>query len=590
MENKKEFFMKPSQSFYDSFNGCKVRELRKVEGLSRNEFKAECMRIIEEAKNEAKKRGFSNESIEQVELSTMRQLGESSLFFFCVFILGLVGRDSKGKPCDGYVDSDYGYRLCLDVQENKWRKIWVIAREHFKSTIITCASTLWEIVKDPNATFCIYSYKEDMAAVFLRQIKKWVEDNALLRRLWPDVFWENPSLGYEDLPNGTRIRWTWTATKIEVKRTIQAKECTIEAAGILGSSKTGAHFRYQLFDDTETQKNVETPDAIDKLYLQTSMAFNTGQTDNLDFCFVGTFYARADVYYRMIKAGVFDEAIIQPCVDSEGYPIHFSKKSLEEKYRTMGAAVFATQEMCDPSFNSTASFQSEWFRKWDPDTAGLNIYTLVDPASGKTGRKHDYTAIVTFGIDSIGSILVLDIIRDKIGLEEKFSALTNILRVYHPIRIYYEQISMQQDISSMEMLMDKYHTRFAITPFNPMKWGDKTARIEKLKAKWQMGGVWMPRTCFHVNFEGNSEDVSQVFFQEEFLGYPSIPHDDALDALASANLLLTERQLQIPQIQMDMKNAKTKEVNEDQYNPMDFAIKGRYDEMDYGDEYAINLQ
>lgn len=570
--DEENFFMKPSQSFYDSFAGCKVREVLPYpsDGLSREEFKKRAGDIIEEAANEAKRRGLPDAEINNIQLHAMRQVAESSLFFFCVSILNLY-----------YVDNDYGYRLCLDVQENKWRKLWVIAREHYKSTIITCASTLWETLKDPNRTTCIYSYKEDIASVFLCQIKNWCETNVLLRRIWSDVIWDDPARGYDILPSGRRRDWKWTSIGIEFKRDIESKELSIEAAGIVGSSKTGMHFSHQIFDDTETQKNVETPDAIDKLKNQVDMAFNTGQTGNLQFCFVGTFYARADVYYRMVRSNAFDEAIIQPCTDSDGYPIHYTKEALEEKYRIMGPVTFATQMMCDPSYNSTATFKAEWFRKWDPDTAGLNVYTLVDPASGKTGRKHDYTVILTFGIDSNNNILPIDIIRDKISLEKKFAEITNVLRLYHPIRIYYEQVSMQQDISSLEMLMDKYHSRFAITPFNPTKWGDKGSRIDKLKSAWEMGRIWMPRTCFHVNYEGMSEDMVNTVYLSEYLAYPSAPHDDALDALASANLLLTEKQLQAPEQASLTKSKRIREINDDLYDPMKYAVEGCLPEDDF---------
>ena len=580
MRDESEFFMKPSQSFYDSFQGCKVRELLEVTGISREEFKTAAGNIISDAVSEATKRKFSPAEVEHVKMAAMRELAENSLFFFCTSILGMTSRqfDEDGKEIPGYIDTDYGYRLCLDVQENKWRKLWVIAREHFKSTVITCASTLWEVIKNPNMTVCIYSYKQDMASVFLCQIKSWCETNPLLRKLWPDVFWEDPARGYDILPNGRRKAWRWTSVELEFKRTIESKEPTIAAGGIVGSSMTGMHFGYQIFDDAETQKNVETPEAIDKLKGQIDMSFNTGQTNHMMFCFVGTFYARMDVYYRMIKNDVFDQAIIQPCVDRNGYSIFFSKEKLEEKYRLMGPETFATQMMDDPSFNSTATFKSEWFRKWDPDTAGLNIYMLVDPSSGKTGRKHDYTTILTFGVDSNKNLLPVDIIRDKISLEKKFSEITNAMRLYHPIRIYYEQVSMQQDISSLEMLMDKYHARFAITPFNPTKWGDKKARIDKLKSAWEMGRIWMPRTCIHVNYEGVSEDVVNTVYLNEFLAYPSCPHDDFMDAFASANLLLTENQLQAPSVTADTKAARIKEVNDDIYDPMFYAIRGGYPE------------
>ena len=455
------------------------------------------------------------------------------------------------------------------------------------STIITEASTLWEIILDPNQTYCIYSYKVEMAMKFLNVIKSWVENNALVRNLWPEIFWDNPAMGYEDMPNGVRKRWAWTATAIEVKRSIESKEKTIEVAGVLGSSKTGAHFSRQIFDDTETQKNVETPDAIEKLLSQTLMAFNTGQTEHLEFCFVGTFYERSDVYYRMLKEGIFKEAVIQPCVDNEGVTIHFPKDKLEEKYRIMGPAVFATQMMCDPSFNSVATFKAEWIHYWTPKPDGLNTYIIVDPASGKTGKRHDYTVIISFGLDPLGNLMVLDIVRDKIGLEDKFITLTTLYKRYRPIRLYYEQVSMQQDISSLEMLMDKYNTRFPITPFNPTKWGDKDSRIEKLRNKFEIGQVYLPSQSIHKNYEGRMEDMVKTFYADEYLGYPGTPHDDGLDCLASANLLLTDKEIQAPMDSIKDRRAKVEEVNDDSYDPIEYAMQGAFDVPDEDSLWAI---
>lgn len=570
MAENREIFMKPSKSFTESFKGYNVRQLLPVTGISREQFLEEANRIIEDTVNMAKATGADKEEQERTRRYAIRQIAESSLFFFCVVVLNLY-----------FVNTDYGYRLCLDVQYNKWNKLWVIAREFLKSTIITEASTLWEIILDPNQTYCIYSYKVEMAMKFLSVIKGWVENNALLRALWPEIFWENPALGYEDLPDGRRRRWTWTSAAIEVKRTIESKEKTIEVAGVLGSSKTGAHFSRQIFDDTETQKNVETPDAIDKLLDQTLMAFNTGQTEHLEFCFVGTFYARADVYYRMIKESIFEQSVIQPCVDMEGRPIYFSADVLEQKYRLMGPSVFATQMMCDPSFNSTATFKAEWVQYWNPKPDGLNIYMIVDPASGKTGRKHDYTVIVTFGIDALNNLMVLDMVRDKIGLEDKFITLATLYKRYRPLRLYYEQVSMQQDISSLQMLMDKYNTRFPITPFNPTKWGDKESRIEKLRNKFEMGQVYLPSQSIHKNYEGRMEDMIKTYYLEEYLGYPSTPHDDGHDCLASANLLLTDKELQAPMDPVVKKKERVEEINDDLYDPIDYAVNGGYEEKDY---------
>ena len=694
-------FIKPDRSFYEFFKGYNTRELLPSPAMSRKDFMGQATRIVNESKKIALENGLSEEDADRVQMQTIRNIAEQSLFFFCIFVLNM-----------DYADNDFVYRLCNDVQHNKWKKLWVIAREHYKdlacdtpilttkgwknhgdlvpgdviftpkgtspvvavrhftdshcrkmifedaepivcgnghlwkvnklspdgewhevicetsevmsntavnpcitgkdrdwkilyieehetvptnciqiadpdgiylagkslipthnSTIITCASTLWEVLKNPELTYCIYSFKEDAAAKFLGQIKIWCETNVLLRKLWPDVIPDNPGSKSTILPNGKKIEWKWSTTQLQFIRKTTCKEMTIEASGLGGNSKTGMHFSRQIYDDVETQYNVGTPEAIEKLYGEFSMSFNTGQTDNLEFCVVGTFYARADIYAMAIKNGIFKESIIQPCVDRNGIPIRFSYEKLQEKYDLMGASVFATQMMNNPSQSSVSAFDSDWIHRWKPNPEGMNMYVIVDPASGKTSKRHDFTSIWVVGIDQFKKLMVFDLIEDKFGVEERFRKLVDIIREYEPLQIFHEQVAMQQDITLLQEYMDKYNTHFAITPFNPVKWGDKDSRILKLKDAFEAGKVFLPNNGKpHIDYEGKSIDMLDRWYRDEYLGYPTIVHDDGLDSLASLYLLLIDGYLSAPaQSFMNRRRTIMGIDGVRSYSPMTFA-------------------
>lgn len=569
LQKQKE--MKMAEAF-DFWEGCNVHPLWEVNeftSLSREEFLSYCDNTVEEYVEEAVKLGCDEALARK---TIIRQVCEKYYFYFEIRIL-------KRE----FLNHDFGYRLCMAIQYNKWNKLWIIAREHYKSTCITCDSTLWELCKDPNRTYCIYSYTVDMAKEkFLAPIKNTIETNELLRYIWDDVFWEEPARGYDKGPNGKRIPYTWTGKQIELKRTIECKEKTIEVGGIHGSSKTGGHFSHQIFDDCETMDNVTTAYSIETLYQEILMSFNTGQTSNMNFCFVGTFYAKEDAYTRMVKEHIIEEAIVQSCYDKNGESIHYSQEELNYKRLRMGSlSVWATQMLCDPSMSSQSAFDQNWLQFWNPQAVenfnNLNIYTVVDPASEKSSKKHDFTAIVTVGIGPGENIMVLDYFKDHLTFEGKFKKLVEMYVKYHPSAVFYEEVGMQSDIASLSREMERCNTFFPIQKFSPISWGDKPTRIEKVQFEFQNRRIWLPARCFHTISTGERVDMTSFFISSEYSGYPHIIHDDMFDCLAHVIHLLRSGQLQAPDFtydSLDERRGRRKEkVIDASWEPMTYALE-----------------
>lgn len=539
-----------SASFKEFFRGKNVRPLMEVTGISRIEFLKQCSKTIERtmqvAEQEVRDRlgaSCSEEDITEARnegsRAAYRELGKAYLFFFVVGVLG-----------KKWLNTDYAYRLCADIQQNKWLlsvMLWVIAREHYKSTLITCFSTLWEIVREPNNTYAIISYNQDRARSFLSVIKSEIEKNETLRSLYPEVFWENPANGYEYLPDGRKITWEWNSTKIEVKRTIQCKEKTIECSGADGGGITGMHFSHLLMDDIETDDSVKTEGYIDRFTEAVTNIFNAGQAENLHVTMVGTFYARNDMYCNLIKSSIVKEAIIQSAIDYKtGDPIKMSKRAFLEKRSTLTPAVFATQYLCDPSMSESSRFSLSMVRRWDASrTNGLNVYTFVDPA-GTITNKSDYTAMLTVGYDALKNIMVLDVIRDKLNMESKFDRLVEIYKRYRPITIYYEKVSMQADIDYLTARMSEYNLRFPITAITPKKGISKEQRIDIIYP--EMSRIYFPYKCIHRNWQNVDEDMLDSFITEEMLPFPQASHDDVMDTLAMAVSALFGNLVTIPDI------------------------------------------
>ena len=564
-----------SASFQEFFKGKNIRPLENIKGLTRTEFMEQCEAIVAEAENmairtaqEGKKKPLTKREIEEARhtgwLEAYRELGRRYLFWFVV----------KNCGNESWLDNDYDYRLCCDVQSNKWRfnvMLWVIAREHHKSTIITAYSTLWELINNPEQTFAIISYNEDIASGFLSIIKKVCENNEMLRALYPDVIWSDPARGYEYQADGRKVTWDWTTTRLVFKRKISCKEASIAAFGY-SSGMTGMHYSKLLIDDLETLESVRTVNYIEMLVNAVVNLFNAAQSEDLRVTMVGTFYARNDTYCKLIFKNLIDQAIIQPCVDVEtGEPIKLTRQQLAKRLKNTTEYDKATQWYCDPSLSFSSTFDMTKIKRWDATNLfGLNIYTFVDPAGTPT-NKSDNTSMLTVGYDSLKNKMVIDLVRDKLHMHEKFDRLVEIMRKYNPACVFYEKVGMQADIPYLEDRMDRFNLRFPITAYTPSNKIPKKTRIEALLS--EIDKFYFPYHCIHRNWQGIEEDMIETFFKEEMMPYPSSDNDDALDTLAMALhaeknnfIIFPSDAMRIPSITQDPV------LNEIEYDPIDYAL------------------
>jgi len=173
----------------------------------------------------------------------MRKMARDNLYFFCKVVLGYKDLTPKvhGPMCRYF-----------DQTRHILRRLSLMPRTHYKTTIWTIAATMQDIIIDPNIRILMIADTSRNAERFLQEIQQHFEMNEVFRWLFSDIIPENF--------NKTR----WSTTEMVVKRTLIAREPTVDAIGALGGSES-RHYNIIRADDLITEKAIRSDVEMDKI-------------------------------------------------------------------------------------------------------------------------------------------------------------------------------------------------------------------------------------------------------------------------------------------------------------------------------------
>lgn len=456
-----------------------------------------------------------------------RWLCRNDLFFLLVFAC-------KRKD----LNKTWLFNRCREVQAAPNDHLDVWAREHYKSTIITFGMSILDILashgENPEpryngreVTIGIFSHTRPIAKGFLEQIKTEFEGNDTLKQLFPDVLWSRPSVAKR-----------WSLDKgITVKRKSNPKEATVEAWGVVDGQPIGKHFLILMFDDLVTDDGVGNADQIKKTTHKFRMADNLG-TEGGWRRMVGTFYHLHDTYSVLIKDNIV-KVRKHPCTrdGTENFVaencVLKSPEELQRKRTAQGPYVFGSQMLLDPTADKSQGFQMDWLRYW-PATqfGGLNLYLIVDPASGKKAQvgAGDYTVMVVIGLGADRKYRLVDGIRARLNLAQRWRTLLMLHKKWNPLEVGYEEYGMQADIEHFQEKMEELNYQFDITPLGGQV--RKEDRIKRLVPIFEQGRFLLPNNLIFTDHEDKAVDFVKTFIDEEYEPFPLVKHDDMLDDIA----------------------------------------------------------
>jgi predicted phage terminase large subunit-like protein len=440
----------------------------------------------------------------------------------------------------GDVNRDWLFDRCREVEADPDGRLDLWFREGYKSTIITYALTIQNILNNPDITIGIFSHTRPIAKKFLTQIKDELESNEFLKALFPDILYASPA---KESPS-------WSLDNgITVKRSSNPKEKTVEAWGLVDGQPIGAHFSLLVFDDVVTRESVTTPDQIAKTTEAWAMALNLGARGGKRR-YIGTRYHFNDTYRAITERKAARPRIYAATHNGtiEGKPVFLTQEDLDQKRREMGPYVFGSQMLQNPIADAVQGFKEDWLRYYplDPPKV-LNKYILVDPASKKKA-VNDYTVMAVIGLAEDQNYYLIDGIRDRLNLTQRAAKLFE-LQKKHRVgfqKAAYEEYGLQADIEHIQDKMERENYRFNIQAVGGQM--PKDSRIRRLVPIFEMGRFFLPVRLLFVDCEGKSRDFVGELLRDEYAAFPVGVHDDMMDCLARIVDPATNAQFPTPQL------------------------------------------
>jgi hypothetical protein len=395
------------------------------------------------------------------------------------------------------------FERCREVERAPDGHLDLWSRYHYKSTIITFAGVIQEVLSDPDLTVAIFSHTKPIAKAFLVQIKRELESNDYLKTLFPDVLWREPA---REAPK-------WSENEgIVVKRMSNPKEATIEAHGLVDGQPTSRHYGLLVYDDVVTVESVGSPEQIKKTTDRWELSDNLGKAEGVRKWHAGTRYHFGDTYGIILERGVL-EPRIHPATDDgtlKGRPVLLSAERWEEIKSAQRSTVSA-QMLLDPRAGNVAVFRAEWLTGYEVRPTCLNVYILCDPSKGSRTARSDRTAIAVIGVDTAGNKYLLDGVRHRMKLSERYRFLKQLYGYWstqpgvQSCRVGYERYGAMVDVEVIAEWQQRDRTWFPIEELNFPRDGSahsKPDRVERLEPDLRAGKFLLPAVVHHPDFGG----------------------------------------------------------------------------------------
>ena len=432
----------------------------------------------------------------------LKKLGETNLLVLATRILGY--------PPFGKIHRNL--EMFMEGAISQGRAIILLPRKHLKTTLITIAWTIQQLIKNPNLRFFITNERADNAKSFLREIKTQLEKNELFRELYGD--WVN-------------VKEKWTETQIIIKpRDLTAKEPTIQT-GSVDTSLVSQHYDRIISDDLVSRNNTGTRDQMEKVkqYWRDLISLLEEGGFQVD---IGTRWHFDDMHGWLIENNPDWPQFIRSCYNEEGvpiFPLKFTKESLARTREEIGSYDFSCLYMNNPVDDESAAFKRSQMenRFTEADLVGKKLTTFITIDNAPSSKDHtDFIGVIVNSVDREGNWYVRWVERVRGNTPTLIDKIFQLEAYWKPEMIGVEQKAFEDLIRPyIDQEMRRKNRFFSICELKDQKKRKETRIKGRLQGRFESKSIFLRK---------DPEDDTEKLV-DELIRFPKARYDDLADAL-----------------------------------------------------------
>jgi len=436
----------------------------------------------------------------------------------------------------------------IDQTEAYTRRMALMPRTHFKTTIWTIAHSIKLVCNNPNIRILMIADTGTNASRFMQEIQQHFEFNEVFRWVFQEIIPDN----------FTKTRWS--QYEMVVKRSLIAREPTIDAIGALGGSES-RHYDWIKADDLVTEKCIRSDVEMDKVIhwsggLESLLINQKG--DHIDF--VGSRKKKGDLYEhqeKMYSLGM-EKVDIGPHAYAIGEMAVFTRSAIEEgevifpeqislrfliRLRKTDPQRYHAQYANSPKGTGLNTFDVRDLRYYTFDGAGniicvhnkdvllevspwsLDRIVLFDPSVAEK-QANSQQAIIVVAKGSGPFRIVLETHIGHFLPDEAIKLLFDMDKKWHPSVVSIEKRGFQgwvkyglSEIADLKGIPYPPIVEWPLEGASNSQW----SKVEHIRAMQPM---------IRANYLWVHETQVDLIDLVEF--YPNVRWDDGLDALAQA--------------------------------------------------------